>query len=86
LPEQATIGVRDNGPGIAPDVLKRLTLEPVTTRADCGGSGMGLLFCGRVMNALGGAIEVRSEPGQGTEIMLYFPIAGGREPRAAQEP
>src|SRR5690606_22314702 len=65
LPEQPTICVRDNGPGIAPEVLNRLTLEPVTTRGECGGSGMGLLFCRRVMNALGGTIEVRSEVGQG---------------------
>ncbi|MBA4264072.1 MAG: hybrid sensor histidine kinase/response regulator [Comamonadaceae bacterium] len=86
LPEQAAVAVRDNGPGIPPDVLKRLTLEPVTTRADGGGSGMGLLFCGRVMNALGGAIEVLSEVGHGTEIMLYFPNADGRETRTAQEP
>ena len=86
LPEQPTICVRDNGPGIAPEVLKRLTLEPVTTRGECGGSGMGLLFCRRVMNALGGTIEVRSEVGLGTEVLLYFPFADGRQPRAAQEP
>ncbi len=86
LPAQATIRVWDNGPGIPPEVLRRLTLEPVTTRADCGGNGMGLLFCGRVMNALGGSVEVRSEPGQGTEILLYFPNAVGRVPRAGQEP
>ena len=33
--------VADNGPGVPPDVLQRLTREPVTTRADAGGSGMG---------------------------------------------
>lgn len=86
LPEQATILVRDNGPGIAPEVLKRLTIEPVTTRAESGGNGMGLLFCQRVMSALGGAIEVRSEQGQGVEVMLYFPMADGLESPAAQEP
>jgi two-component system response regulator PhcR len=82
LPEQAAISVRDNGPGITREVLQRLTVEPVTTRADSGGSGMGLLFCRRVMNALGGGIDVRSEVGKGAEVTLYFPTADGEVPRA----
>jgi two-component system response regulator PhcR len=84
--EQAAIRVRDNGPGIPPEVLSRLTVEPVTTRADSGGNGMGLLFCSRVMNALGGNVVVRSEPGQGAEVMLFFPFADGLVPATAQEP
>jgi two-component system response regulator PhcR len=84
--EQAAIRVRDNGPGIPPEVLSRLTVEPVTTRADSGGNGMGLLFCSRVMYALGGNVVVRSEPGQGAEVMLFFPFADGLVPATAQEP
>jgi two-component system response regulator PhcR len=75
LPVQACIRVSDNGPGIPPDVLRRLTVEPVTTRADSGGSGMGVLFCQRVMTSLGGVIDVRSDLGQGTAVTLYFPSA-----------
>lgn len=75
LPVQAAIHVRDNGPGIPPDVLGRLTLEPLTTRAHAGGSGMGLIFCRRVMTSLGGAIAVRSVHGQGATVSLYFPSA-----------
>lgn len=75
LPVQAAIHVRDNGPGIAAEVLDRLTHEPLTTRADAGGSGMGLVFCRRVMTSLGGAIVVRSEAGQGATVTLYFPSA-----------
>lgn len=73
LPAQATIAVRDNGPGISPEVLPRLTHEPLTTRAQAGGSGMGLVFCQRVMASLDGSIEVQSAPGQGTTVTLYFP-------------
>ena len=62
----------DNGPGIPPDVLSRLTHEPVTTRAESGGNGMGLMFCQRVMQAAGGAIQVGSQVGQGTTVTLYF--------------
>ena len=75
LPVQALIGVRDNGPGISPDVLARLTREPLSTRAHHGGSGMGLVFCQRVMSTLGGAMEVRSTLGQGAVVTLYFPTS-----------
>lgn len=73
LPEQAVIRVSDNGPGVAPHILHRLTHEPVTTRAEAGGSGMGLLFCRRVMASLGGTVDIRSTPGQGASVTLYFP-------------
>jgi two-component system response regulator PhcR len=62
----------DNGPGIAPEILARLLREPVTTRAAQGGSGMGLLFCRRVVESMGGLIEICSELGQGTTVTLLF--------------
>jgi two-component system, response regulator PhcR len=62
----------DNGPGIAPEVLAKLTREPVTTRAQAGGNGMGLMFCQRVMQSAGGSIEISSSVGEGTSITLFF--------------
>ena len=62
----------DNGPGIAPEVLARLTREPVTTRSESGGNGMGLMFCQRVMQSMGGSIAIESEVGRGTAMTLYF--------------
>lgn len=78
----AVIRVSDNGPGIAPELLSRLTLEPVTTRSASGGHGMGLVFCQRVMVSLGGRIEVCSQPGQGASVDLYFNV---REEEQAHE-
>ncbi|WP_322469181.1 hybrid sensor histidine kinase/response regulator [Hydrogenophaga sp. SNF1] len=69
---RAWIRFIDNGPGIAPEVLARLTREPVTTRAATGGNGMGLMFCQRVMQAAGGAIRLQSALGQGTTVELAF--------------
>jgi two-component system response regulator PhcR len=66
------ITVRDNGPGIPPEVLAKLTKEPITTRAAIGGSGMGLMFCQRVMQANRGEIEIHSTLGHGTSVTLYF--------------
>jgi two-component system response regulator PhcR len=63
----------DNGPGIAPDVLPRLTHQAVTTRSASGGTGMGLLFCQRVMQSIGGSVAVTCPPGAGTVVSLEFP-------------
>ncbi|MEO5658608.1 MAG: hybrid sensor histidine kinase/response regulator [Polaromonas sp.] len=79
---QTAMRFTDNGPGIAPEILTRLTHEPVTTRAAQGGSGMGLLFCRRVLQSMGGLIEVHSEPGFGASVTLLFKsdeILGGSE-------
>ena len=62
----------DNGPGIPPEVLPKLTREPVTTRAQSGGNGMGLMFCQRVVQTMGGTIEISSTVGRGTTVALYF--------------
>ncbi|TFZ08203.1 hybrid sensor histidine kinase/response regulator [Ramlibacter humi] len=70
----------DNGPGIPPDVLELLTRAPVTTKGN-GGSGMGLMFCQRVMQAAGGSVQVVSAEGQGTTITLAF--ERGVQPAAA---
>jgi two-component system, response regulator PhcR len=80
--EGAVIRVSDNGPGIAPELLSRLTLEPVTTRSASGGHGMGLVFCQRVMVSLGGRIEVRSQQGHGASVCLHFSF---REEEQAHE-
>jgi two-component system response regulator PhcR len=68
----AWIAFSDNGPGIPPEVLAKLTREPVTTRAASGGNGMGLMFCQRVMQSIGGGLDVQSVVEQGTTVRLRF--------------
>jgi two-component system response regulator PhcR len=67
------IRIEDNGPGIEPDILARLTIDPVTTRAEEGGNGMGMIFCTRIMQSFGGAIAIDSAPSAGTRVTLTFP-------------
>ena len=69
---QSVVRFTDNGPGIAPEILARLMFEPVTTRAAQGGSGMGLLFCRRVVQSMGGLMELHSELGRGASVTLLF--------------
>ncbi len=73
--ERPSISITDNGIGIPPDVLQRLTIDPVTTNRDTGGTGWGLIFSKRIMQAIGGSIAVDSEQNVHTTITLNFPPA-----------
>ena len=72
------IRLSDNGPGIDSELLARLSLEPATTRATTGGHGMGLVLCRRVLQSLGGSMQIASVPGQGTCVSLYFQVISAR--------
>ena len=64
--------MRDNGRGMAPDVVARLFEPFFTTRSD--GTGLGLAIARGVARAHGGGIDVRSEPGAGTEFIITLPL------------
>jgi signal transduction histidine kinase len=72
------VAVRDNGPGIGSEQLGRL-FEPFFTTKP-GGMGLGLSLCERLVETLGGRIEVRSVPGGGSEFIVHLrsaPAAAG---------
>ena len=62
-----TITVRDNGHGIAADVLPRIFEPHFSTRTS--GSGLGLAVSRRLIEGWGGSIEIASE-GSGTEVVI----------------
>jgi two-component system cell cycle sensor histidine kinase/response regulator CckA len=69
------IAVRDTGVGMPPDVLAR-AFEPFFTTKEVGkGTGLGLSTCHGIVHQAGGAISVRSQPGQGTEVQILLPQA-----------
>ncbi|MEJ8837371.1 hybrid sensor histidine kinase/response regulator [Ramlibacter sp. AN1133] len=72
-PEHRVV-VRDSGPGIAPELLARL-FEEFQSSGKSEGTGLGLAFCRRAMQAFGGNISCRSELGRFTEFALTFPPA-----------
>ncbi|MCC6661145.1 MAG: two-component sensor histidine kinase [Phycisphaerales bacterium] len=63
--------VIDTGPGIPAEHRQRLFQPYFTTRS--GGTGLGLPTAQRLIEAHGGTIDVRSEPGKGTEFVVMFP-------------
>ena len=72
--DQALLFVRDNGVGIAPDIVDNI-FEPFFTTKEVGeGMGIGLAICHRILAEHGGGIEVQSEPGEFCEFVLKFPV------------
>jgi signal transduction histidine kinase len=77
------ISVQDTGIGIAADAKERIFSE--FTQADgsttrrYGGTGLGLAICRRLLDLMGGRIDVDSAPGQGAtfRIELRLPRARG---------
>lgn len=66
------IAVEDNGPGIAPALLHRLLLDPVSMQGGAG-HGWSLIFCNRVMQSFGGSLRVQSKQGRGATVTMNFP-------------
>jgi signal transduction histidine kinase len=68
--------IRDQGEGIDPDVLKRITDPFFTTRREKGGTGLGLAISDRIVHDHGGRMTFTSAPGSGTTVRVAFPPAG----------
>jgi signal transduction histidine kinase len=70
------IRVVDEGCGMDAETLA-LVFDPFfTTKRDKGGSGLGLAVASGIVHDIGGAIELKSEPGKGTEAIISIPAAG----------
>ncbi len=89
----ATIRVRDDGAGIAPDALDSI-FEPfvqgdTTLERTNGGLGLGLALVKALVELHGGAVRARSDgPGTGAEFVVTLPLDGieGPEAPASSEP
>ena len=70
---QIEVEVRDNGHGIAADILPRI-FDPFFTTKEVGhGLGLGLFIVFEIVEEHGGSIAVKSTPGQGTTFLIRLP-------------
>ena len=67
------VSISDTGVGMVPEIKKHVFEPFFTTKAIGKGSGLGLAACYGILKDSGGDIEVRSEPGRGTDFVLYLP-------------
>jgi two-component system phosphate regulon sensor histidine kinase PhoR len=73
------IAVRDHGEGISRDFLPRLTerfyrVDPARSR-ELGGTGLGLAIVKHIVSHHRGALDIESEPGQGSVFTVHLPVA-----------
>ena len=65
--------VADDGVGMSADTLERV-FEPFFTTRPGSGSGLGLSMVYGFVTQSSGAIEITSEPGQGTTVCIFLPV------------
>lgn len=75
--------IRDTGIGISEDELPRLfqpfSQADASIRRRYGGSGLGLVICRRLAEAMGGSVSVTSVKGEGSCFQLALPMAPAPE-------
>jgi len=65
--------VRDNGPGIPPEVLPKIFHPYFTTKGPRQGTGLGLNIVQRLIKEASGMLHVHTKPGEGTAFTIYLP-------------
>ncbi|MEY4545667.1 MAG: hypothetical protein RL685_1862 [Pseudomonadota bacterium] len=74
------IAITDHGPGITPEVRENLFVPFFTTRAQ--GTGLGLAISERIVQEMGGRIEVLTTVGTGSTFSVQLPPATESSPVA----
>ena len=80
LERAVRLDIRDNGPGIPPEVRERLFEPFVSGRA--GGSGLGLSIVQRAVEAHRGLVLVDTGAGRGTTFTIFLPVHWANEEAA----
>jgi signal transduction histidine kinase len=66
------ISIRDNGPGMSEETLKRASEAFYSTREN--GTGLGLAVVNEVLKAHKGKMLINSIEGKGTEVICILPL------------
>ena len=77
--QSVVLTVADEGAGITPEDLPRITDPFFTTKRGSGGTGLGLSVSAGIVKEHGGSLDFVSQPGRGTTARLSLPVA----PKAA---
>lgn len=75
-PTMAQISIKDSGKGMTSDVIEKIFDPFFTTKSVGKGTGLGLSISYGIVKQHGGEIQVKSEPGKGTEFIVTIPIDG----------
>ena len=70
------VNIKDNGPGVAPEIQEQLFYPMISRRP--GGTGLGLTFAHSIIAQHNGMIEFESEPGD-TTFSIIIPLEQSNE-------
>ncbi len=73
-PTTVAFVIRDNGPGMSAEVLRKVGTPFFTTRKD--GTGLGISQCRRLIEGAGGTLTLQSLEGVGTVVSFDLPRGG----------
>jgi CheY-like chemotaxis protein len=78
------INIIDTGKGISSSFMKQNLFMPFTQESTLSaGLGLGMSMVRSIVNAMGGAIDVKSEVGVGTEVVVSLPLRHPSTPPAS---
>ncbi len=67
--------IKDNGPGIAPEIASKL-FQPFATHGKAHGSGLGLSICKKIIEDHRGNIRAQNDPAGGAVFSFTLPMPG----------
>jgi two-component system heavy metal sensor histidine kinase CusS len=73
-PTAVIVAVKDNGGGVAPKDLPKLFDRFYRSENSRDGVGLGLSIVKSIMSLHHGTVQIASEPGKGTTVVLRFPV------------
>ena len=79
------IEVRDNGPGVPPDLLEKIFEPFFSTKENQHRTGLGLAVAKGIVERHGGAITVESQPGAGAAFIVQLPLRAPANLAAPQQ-
>jgi len=76
--DQVELTIADTGPGIPPEHLAKIVDPFFTTKEK--GTGLGLSVVYGIVDRHGGKLDIRSQVGQGTTVVVRLPVGGTPAP------
>jgi signal transduction histidine kinase len=76
---RVSVGVADNGPGVAPEMLGRL-FRPFASTKERRGTGLGLYVSRQIVREAGGDLVLDTGSGAGARFVATLPAAAAEEP------
>ena len=72
--ESIIVRIRDNGSGMPPEVVEKIFNPFFTTKPTGQGTGLGLALSSDIVREHGGTIDVDTQPGEYTEMIVELPL------------